>query len=121
ESRRYAKGTARPIPPTPTWPRSPTHRQASGVLTKRSRRSDGEPHEAQRLVALTGAHGSVAHRTRARRILAPVSHPPKAAAPAVPKVRLIGAPPTPFRDVYHAFLRLPWSLAIASIVLVYLG
>jgi inward rectifier potassium channel len=36
-------------------------------------------------------------------------------------IRVIGAKRTPFRDVYHAFLRIPWSAAIGLIVVVYLA
>ena len=34
-------------------------------------------------------------------------------------IRIVGAPRTPLRDVYHAFLRAPWSVAITGLVLVY--
>jgi inward rectifier potassium channel len=38
-----------------------------------------------------------------------------------PEVTVIGAPPTRLRDVYHLFLRVRWSVAIAAIVTSYLG
>jgi inward rectifier potassium channel len=37
------------------------------------------------------------------------------------EVRVIGARPRPFRDIYHAFLRVRWSFALGLIVLGYLG
>src|SRR3954454_8994902 len=36
-------------------------------------------------------------------------------------VRVIGVRRAPFRDFYHAFLRLPWWVAMASIVVSYLA
>jgi inward rectifier potassium channel len=38
-----------------------------------------------------------------------------------PEVTVVGAPPTRLRDVYHLFLRVRWSGAIAAIVIFYLG
>lgn len=48
---------------------------------------------------------------------APVLTPP-AAAPR-PGIRVLGAPRTPLRDGYHAFLRASWPAAIAQLVAVY--
>jgi inward rectifier potassium channel len=39
-----------------------------------------------------------------------------ARTPSPPPFRIVGAPRTPLRDSYHAFLRAPWSLAIARLV-----
>jgi inward rectifier potassium channel len=44
--------------------------------------------------------------------------PPPAKPPTV--FKLIGATPSPFRDVYHLFLRLPWPTAFGVIVVTYL-
>ena len=44
----------------------------------------------------------------------PVSPPP------VPPVRILGAPPTPLRDIYHAFLKARWWQAIGGIVVAYM-
>ena len=38
-----------------------------------------------------------------------------------PDVRVVGAAPPTFRDAYHAFLRMPWSLALALIAAAYLA
>ena len=50
----------------------------------------------------------------------PASPPPKAPPVSAPAVRVIGAPPTPLRDIYHAFLRARWWQAIGGIVVFYL-
>lgn len=38
-----------------------------------------------------------------------------------PKITVYGAPRTVFRDLYHRFLRAPWPLALASIVVTFLA
>jgi inward rectifier potassium channel len=41
------------------------------------------------------------------------------ATPATPGVRVVGAPRAPLSDVYHLFLRTPWSLALTMVVACY--
>jgi inward rectifier potassium channel len=55
---------------------------------------------------------SVLHPTKARK---------KAPATTEDEVRVVGARKPPFRDVYHAFLRAPWPLALTTIVAAYLA
>jgi inward rectifier potassium channel len=37
------------------------------------------------------------------------------------KTSIVGAKKTPFRNIYHTFLRIPWSAALSSIVIFYLA
>ncbi len=47
----------------------------------------------------------------------PPPPPPQSVAP----ILVIGAKSAPFRDFYHRFLRLPWWVALTTIVVVFLG
>lgn len=74
----------------------------------------------------SGAEGSAPRKPRPRpwRAGAPASAAPASAAPAAAEqneVEILGAESAPWSDLYHLFLRVPWPLALLSIVFVYLG
>jgi hypothetical protein len=87
-------------------------------------------HASNRKRDRTVANASVGrhHRQPLRRLVSlslrgsamkPAEKPPAAPLPNY-EIRVVGAPPTPWRDLYHALLRLSWTRAIGLIVGVYL-